>query len=225
MEGKEGHRSRLRERFERTGIDGFAEYEVLELLLTLCIPRGDVKPQAKALLQRFGSLREVLNAPAKALQQVDGIGAVTAIGLRIVRESANLYLMQETQQEVLLNSTERLEAFWRSRIGHLKHEVFEVAFLNKAYRLLPRGVQRLEEGDVDRITIYPRKIMAAALEQGAAALVIAHNHPTGLLRPSHQDEKLTQLLSKAASSLGIELVDHLIVGADECYSFRRSNNL
>lgn len=221
----EGHRARLRERFERGGIEGFAQYEVLELLLTLCIPRGDVKPQAKALLEHFGSVREVLNAPTKALQAIPGIGAVTATGLRIVRESASLYLMQKTQQDTLLNSTDKLEAFWLSRIGHLKHEVFEVAFLDKAYRLLPRGIQRMEEGDLDRITIYPRKIMAAALDHEAASLVIAHNHPTGILRPSQQDQRLTQLLIKAASPLGIEIVDHLIVGKNACCSFRKHHQL
>ncbi len=222
---KEGHRQRLRERFEVSGLEGFAQYEVLELLLTLCIPRGDVKPQAKALLKHFGSLREVLNTPAKELQAIPGIGPIAATALRIIREAANLYLLQETQQEVLLNSTESLERFWRSRIGHLTHEVFEIAFLNKAYRLLPRGVQRLEEGDVDRITIYPRKILTTALEYGAATLVVAHNHPTGILRPSQQDLKLTHLIHQVCAPLGIELLDHLIVGPDQCYSLRRHGQI
>jgi DNA repair protein RadC len=220
-----GHRQRLRDRFLRAGFAGFAEHEVVELLLTLCIPRRDVKSCAKALLVRFGSLRAILDAPTSELQHVTGIGAVAPVALRIIREAANLYLQQRAEGAIVLASSDALKAFWRSRLGGLRNEVFEVAYLDSASRLMRDGVEVLEQGTVDRAAVYPRRVMEAALQRGAAALVVAHNHPNGNVSPSEQDKVLTKALVLAATALQVKLVDHLIVSADEVFSFREAGLL
>lgn len=217
----QGHRSRLRERYLKSGFSGFAEHEVVELLLTLCIPRRDVKIQAKTLLKQFGSLRNILDAPVEKLQEVEGMGSVAPVALHIIRDAATLYLQESAQVEPVLNSTSRLETFWRSRLGGLEHEVFEVAYLDKSYRLLPDGVERLQTGDVDRISVFPRQVLAAALKRGAVHIVLAHNHPGGQAHPSEADIQLTEALCAVAQPLDIKIVDHIIATASQCFSFRR----
>jgi len=118
-----------------------------------------------------------------------------------------------------------MTAFWRSRLGGLKHEVFEVAYLDSGYRLLKDGVDRLEEGTIDRATVYPRMVMEAALKKRSAALVFAHNHPNGDVKPSDQDKILTRALILAAETLQIKVHDHLIVSSDEVFSFRKAGLL
>ncbi len=152
-----GHRKRLRERFLKGGLAGFAEHEVIEMLLTLAIPRLDVKQPAKALLERFGSLRGVLDAPLTELRSVKGIGEVASISLKVIREAATLYLLETSEEAQVLREPERLSDFWRMRIGHLKHEVFAVAYLDSAHRLLRNGVETLQEGTIDRAAVYPRR--------------------------------------------------------------------
>lgn len=220
-----GHRARLRQRFERAGFAGMAEHEVVELLLTLCIPRRDVKPLAKVLLRRFGSLRGILDASAESLRAVEGVGEVTPVALQVVREVGALYQQQRAEGREVLNGVERLVAFWSPRLGGLCHEVFEVAYLDSGLRLMKDGVQRLQEGTVDRAAVYPREVMAAALRRGASAIVVAHNHPGGGLEPSDHDVRLTQMLVKAAEPLGIRVLEHLIISPEGYYSFRRNNRI
>lgn len=220
-----GHRHRLRERFLKSGFAGFADYEIVELLLTLAIPRRDVKPSAKALLARFGSVRGVLDAPLEGLRRVDGLGEVAPVALRVIRETANLYLQQAAEGGEPFREPDALVRFWRSRIGSLPYEVFEVAYLDSAGRLLRDGVERLEEGTVDRATVYPRRILEAALRRNAAALVVAHNHPTGEVNPSEQDKLLTRALSLAAATVSVRLLEHLVVSPDKVFSFREAGLL
>lgn len=220
-----GHRERLRQRFERTGFAGFSDYEVVELLLTLCIPRRDVKQPAKALLKHFGNLKGVLDAEMEELRAIEGIGKVTPVALRIIREAAHLYLQQGAEGREILNSASRVEAFWRSRLSGLTREVFEVAYLDKAYRLLPNGVERMEVGTVDRTVVYPRKVVEAALRRSASALLLAHNHPTGRAYPSEADITLTKMIQKAAAPLDIRIIDHLIVAGSSVFSFRSNQML
>jgi DNA repair protein RadC len=217
-----GHRARLRERFLKGGFASMADYEVLELILTLCLPRQDTKPMAKALLKKFGSLRGVLDAPAEELQSVPGIGSVTPVALRIIRETATLYLRQEAEGRTVLDNVDKLADFWRVRLGPLRHEVFEVAYLDHHYQLLEDGVERVEEGTIAETNVYPRKIMESALRKQAAHIVVAHNHPTGDVTPSEHDKRLTRLLQLAGQPLGIKVIDHVIVAAKETYSFRRA---
>ena len=220
-----GHRKRLRERFVKNGLAGFAEHEVLELLLTLAIPRADVKQPAKLLLKRFGGLRGVLDAPLAELRSVRGIGEVAAIGLHLVREAAALYLQQGSEGGDVLGNPKQISDFWRMRIGGLKHEVFAVAYLDAGHRLLHDGVQTLQEGTVDRAAVYPRRVVEAALKRQAAALVLAHNHPNGNVRPSEQDKILTRAIVLAADTIDLRVLDHLVVSADKTFSFRQAGLL
>jgi len=220
-----GHRKRLRERFLKTGFAGFADHEIVELLLTLAIPRRDVKQPAKELLRRFGSLRGILDAPLDELRKVKGIGEVAPVALRIIREAAVLYLQQKAETAGSMADPAYLYDFWRARLGGLRNEVFEVAYLDSSARLLRDGIERLETGTVDRANVYPRKVMEAALRKGAAALVFAHNHPGGDVTPSEQDKLITEALVLAATTLNIDVLDHLIVSANEVFSFRKEGLL
>jgi len=220
-----GHRSRLRERFLRSGLDGFADYEVIELLLTLAIPRSDVKQPAKALIARFGTLRGILDAPPDALRSVDGIGSVTPVALQIIKAAATLYLRQSGEDRDLLAEPQRLADFWRMRIGASPNERFEVAYLDSAHCLLRDGVETLEEGTVDRAVVYPRRVVESALKRAAAAVVLAHNHPNSQVAPTEQDKLLTRAVVMAAETVQIRVVDHLIVSRDEVFSFRRAGLL
>jgi DNA repair protein RadC len=220
-----GHRQRLRERFLKDGFAGFADHEIVELLLTLAIPRSDVKKTAKALVARFGSLRALLDATLEDLQHVEGIGSVAPVALRIIRETANLYLEQSAEQQNSFNDPEALVRFWRAKIGALPNEEFHVGYLDSGYRLLRDGVETIEEGTVDRAAVYPRRVMEAALRRNAAALVFAHNHPNARVEPTEQDKVLTRALVLAATTLQIKVLDHLIVSADDVFSFRKAGLL
>lgn len=215
----------MRERFLKSGFSGFADYEVVELLLTLAIPRADVKPAAKALIARFGTLRGILDAPIEDLRQVKGIGSVAPVALRILREAANLYLQQAAEQRDSFADAECLFRFWRAKIGALPNEVFQVGYLDSAYRLLRDGIETLEEGTVDRAAVYPRRVVEAALRRNAACLVFAHNHPNGNVQPSDQDKVLTRALVLAAQTVQIKVLDHLVVSADRVFSFRQEGLL
>lgn len=220
-----GHRQRLRERFLKSGFAGMAEHEVIEILLTLALPRKDVKKPAKDLLDHFGNLQGILDAPADELRTIHGIGEVAPTAFRIIREAANLYLQQRAEKGNCLAADEAITEFWRSRLGGLRHEVFEVAYLDSGYRLLKDGIDRLEEGTIDRAAVYPRMVMEAALRKRAAVLVFAHNHPNGDVKPSDQDKSLTRALVLAAETLQIKVYDHLIVSDNEVFSFRKAGML
>lgn len=220
-----GHRRRLRERFLKAGLEGFADYEVVELLLTLAIHRSDVKPAAKALIERFGSLRGILDAPLPELQSVQGIGDVAATALKVIRASATSYLREVSEETEVLRDLQRLSDFWRMRIGALKREVFAVAYLDSACRLLRNGVETLQEGTIDRASVYPRSIVEGALTRHAAALILAHNHPNGNVAPSEHDKVLTRATVLASETVGLRVVDHVIVSAQEVFSFRKEGLL
>ena len=206
-----GHRQRLRDRFLKSGLDCLADYEVVELILTLAIPRSDVKQPAKALITRFGNLRSILDAPIDELRMVPGIGNVAPTALQIIKAAATLYLQQGSEAGDSLADSDRLSRFWRMRIGALSNEVFEVGYLDSGYRLTRDGVETLEEGTVDRAAVYPRRVIEAALRRGAFALVLAHNHPNGVVLPTDHDKALTRAIVLAAETVGVRVLDHLIV--------------
>ena len=202
-----------------------ADYELVELLLTLAIPRSDVKQPAKSLIARYGNLRGILDAPHEELEQVEGLGSVAPVAIRIIRAAATLYLQQSAEGQESLADPIRLSSVWRMRIGSLRNEVFEVGFLDSGLRLLRDGVDRLEEGTIDRAAVYPRRVVEAALRRGAAALVLAHNHPNGDVQPSEQDKVLTRALVLAAETVHLRIIDHLIVSSDDVFSFREAGLL
>lgn len=220
-----GHRQRLRERFLKSGLEGFADYEVVELLLTLTIPRSNVKDSAKRLIARFGNLRGILDTPVEELQAVNGIGSVAPVALKIIRAAATLYLQQSAEGTNLATDHESLATFWRMRIGANPNEAFEVAYLDSGGHLLRDGVERLEEGTIDRAVVYPRRVGESALRRGAAAIVLAHNHPNGNMTPSEQDKLLTRALVMSAETVQLKIIDHLILSPDDAYSFKKAGLL
>ena len=220
-----GHRQRLRDRFLKSGLECLADYEAVELILTLAIPRSDVKQPAKALIARFGNLRSILDAPIDELRVVPGIGNVAPTALQIIKAAATLYLQQGSEAGDSLADSDRLSRFWRMRIGTLSNEVFEVGYLDSGYRLMRDGVETLEEGTVDRAAVYPRRVIEAALRRGAFALVLAHNHPNGVVLPTDHDKTLTRAIVLAAETVGVRVLDHLIVSARESFSFRKAGLL
>jgi DNA repair protein RadC len=214
-----GHRKRLRERFEKNGLESFLEdYEAIELLLTFAIPRKDVKIQAKKLLEKFGSFRGVLEAPTDELRSIPGIGEVAAIAIRFVREAASRYLEQKISTGLPLGQKEALFDYCRAAVGWEPNEVFRVIYLDKRFRLIETEI--LAEGTIDRAPVYPRKVMESALRKKASWLVFVHNHPDGDVTPSEHDKTITRALVLAGKTLQLEIYDHIIVSKNAIFSFR-----
>lgn len=214
-----GHRHRLRQRFRKHGLAAFADHEVLELLLTLAIPRADVKPPAKALLKRFGSLRAVLDAPVAELTALPGIGEAAATGLHVVRAAASFYLQPAAAGQALLDADTLID-FWRRRIGGLGCEVFAVGYQDTAYRLLPNGVEIVQEGTFERAAVSPRTLIAGALRREAAALTLARSHPSGNVEPTRGDRLLTDAIVAAGQPVGVYVFDHVLLSPEASFSFR-----
>lgn len=220
MLGKNGHRARLRERFNKSGLVGLAEHEVIELMLMLCIPRCDVKERAKALLDRFGNINEILGAPEYELVAIDGIGHSTVTSFRIIKALTELRLQRSIEGTNVLDNSEKLVELWSVRLTNQMVEVFEVAYVDSCLRLLKNGIIELERGIGDRVSVYPRKILELALSNGASGIILAHNHPSGDASPSDQDEVVTRRVKQAADCLGIKLIDHIIISRVDTFSFR-----
>jgi DNA repair protein RadC len=213
-----GHRDRLRERFVSGGPDALADYELLELILFMAIPRRDVKPLAKDLIKRFDTLAGVLNAPLSALQDFDGISETSAITLKSVTAAAHRMLRQEVMNKPLLNNWTRLTEYCRATLGHENKEHFRLLFLNHKNELIADEIQ--QTGTIDHTPVYPREVVKRALELDATALILCHNHPSGDTTPSTDDIKMTNAVSDAAEAMGIKVHDHIIVSKKGIASFR-----
>jgi len=217
------HRRRLKARFDHQGLQGWPAYEVLELLLTYVIPRRDVKPLAKQLLEHFHTVKGVLNAPADRLEEIAGVGPETARFLRFCRALLAFYLEEPEPERLVVDSPARVEELCRSRLEGLAEEHFLVLFLDHRHRLISSEV--VHHGTVDMSVVYPREVMARALRHRAAALLVAHNHPGGSTAPSADDLRITRDLQQAASTLGLRLLDHLIVAGATVVSLRERGHL
>lgn len=215
-----GHRKRLRERFRKNGTEGMHDYEVLELLLTYAIPRKDVKPIAKNLLKRFGSLSGVLDAGQKELEEVANIGPISSTLIRLVKETCGIYLAEKMRNKDVLSSPQAVLDFARVKLAGLPHEAFMVIFLNAKNKVLDYKV--LQEGTVDRAVIYPRRMVEEALAHHAAGIILVHNHPSGDSEPSPEDKQLTRSLTEAARTIDLRVLDHIIVGKEGYCSFLES---
>lgn len=216
----EGHRGRLRERFLQGGLTGFLDYEIVELLLTLGTPRTDCKETARRALERFGSWKAVIDAPPELLREVRGIGPRNVFGLVLVREAAREYLAEKTREKPLVGSPKAAFDYLRSALSGRRQEVFTVLYLNNANRVL--AAEELFEGTVDQAVVHPREVIVSALKRNASRLVFAHNHTGGTLRPSREDIEITARLKTACAAVGIEVLDHVIVGEDGCFSLREN---
>ena len=213
----EGHRRRLRDRLREGGLERFSDEEVVELLLTLGTPRKDVKPQAREMLRKFGTLSEVLSAPLHRLTEVEGVGPKNALYLNLVHQVAGRYLRDKAKGKEFFSSSKAVFDYLFHSMRDLKREIFRVLFLNRKNELLTD--QDLFHGSLTGSAVYPREIIAQALETKSAALVFVHNHPSGDPSPSREDRRLTKDLVWAAQLMTIQVLDHLIIGRDTYFSF------
>jgi len=217
------HRKRIKEKFKKTGLDSFHDYEALELLLIYAIPRRDVKPLAKELLKKFSDFRGVLDAPVEELAAFPGLGEHSAILLKLARGCSDLYLKRRIVKKPRVCSAPDLINYCRMSMSGLKDEQFRVVFLNTQNEIIE--IETIQEGTIDQSVVYPRKVMERALYHKAAALIFVHNHPGGNVKPSYADKEITKTLVDAASSMDIEVYDHLIIGSDGYFSLRDSGML
>ena len=216
--GATGHRERLRKRLLEGGAEALADYEVLEYLLFAANPRGDTKPLAKALLERFGNLNAVLNAEPGALRQVKGMGETGAAALKAVALAARRMARGEVQQKPVLGSWQALLDYLTIDMAHLTVERVRVLYLDTRNRLIMD--HHLGDGSIDEAAIHPREVVKRALDLGASALILVHNHPSGNPEPSRADIQITQRIAEAGRHLGITVHDHVIVGHEGHVSLR-----
>jgi len=213
----EGHRQRLREKFLSAGLSGFHDYEVVELLLTLATPRKDCKEAAKEALKRFDSLQGVLEASTRELCEIDGIGPTNIFGIKLIRAVADRYLQKRVQKKDPLRNSKELFDYLYHTLRDRHRECFEVIFLDSKNRVI--ATETLFEGTLTASSVYPREVVAAALDHHAAALIFAHNHPSGVPDPSAEDTALTRQLVFACRVMGITVHEHLIIGDNTYFSF------
>jgi DNA repair protein RadC len=218
-----GHRDRLRKRFLQQGLEGFQDYEALELLLLFVARQKDMKPVAKELVARFGSFKNVLDAPYEELEDVDGVGPTAVTLIHFVKQAAARYLQQTSQSRFSLDSPEALIQYCILSMGAEPNEKFRVICLDSNFAIV--GENDVAEGTVDQATVYPRKVMEIALQAKATSLVFVHNHPDGNVTPSDFDRTLTRSLVLAAKTMHISVYDHIVVSRDTYFSFREDGLL
>ncbi len=205
-----GHRQRLRERFMEAGETALADYELLELVLFRGIARRDVKPLAKALLARFGSYAEVIAARPERLREIDGLGEAAICEIKLVEAAAKRLARATLQKRLVLGSFMDVIDYCRTAMAYAEREEFRILFLDKKNGLIADEVQGV--GTIDHTPVYPREVVRRALELGASALILAHNHPSGDPTPSGADIRMTRDIVAIAQPFGIAVHDHLIVG-------------
>lgn len=217
------HRKRLRERFVQGGAGAMPDYELLELVLFRAIPRQDVKPLARRLIDTFGDFNRVLAAPAARLAEVTGVGEAVVLELKIVEAAAHRMARARVMHRPVLSSWEALLDYCRTAMAHRETEQFRVLYLDRKNVLIADEEQA--KGTVDHVPVYPREVVKRALEVNASALILVHNHPSGDPTPSESDIVMTAKVAEAAQALGIVLHDHLIIGKSAELSFRAQGYL
>ena len=212
-----GHRQRLRKKFLESGLSGFHDYEVIELLLTIATPRKDCKEIAKALLKRFKTLQRVLEASPRELCEIEGIGPMNQFGIKLVKAVADRYLEKRLIEKDPLNNSKELYEYLCHTIRDKLREYFKVVFLDAKNKVL--AVETLFKGTLTASSVYPREVILAALNHDAAALIFAHNHPSGDPTPSPEDMAITRQLVLACAVMGITVHEHIVMGNNSYYSF------
>lgn len=213
-----GHRQRLRERFIKGGADALADYELLELMLCMAMPRGDVKPLAKALIAQFGSFANVLAARPEDLQTAKGLGDAGIAAIKIAEAGARHLSRERAMELPVIASWEQLIEYCRVRIGHLKTEELHLLFLDRKNRLIADECH--QRGTVDHTPVYPREVIKRALELHASAIILVHNHPSGDATPSKGDIDMTRKIIEAAKAMEIIVHDHIIISHAGYNSFK-----
>lgn len=207
-----GHRARLRARLLDGGAEALGDHEVIEYLLMTAIPRKDVKPLARSLIQRFGSLAGALNADPRTLAKHPGMGETSAAALKIVALAARRLARQQVRQQPVLGSWQALIDYLTIDMAHLTVERVRVLYLNAQNMLIDD--QHVGDGSIDEAAIHPREVIRRALDLGATALILVHNHPSGSPEPSRADIQITQRIAEAGRLLGIVVHDHVIIGRE-----------
>jgi len=213
-----GHRERLRERFLAGGADAMPDYELMELTLFAAVPRRDVKPLAKALIHHFGSFAEAIAAPRERILEVEGATASVATHLKIIEAAALRLSKTKLLGKPALTSWAALLDYCAAAMARARREEFRVLFLDRKNTLIADEVQ--SSGTVDHTPVYPREIVKRALELGATAIILVHNHPSGDPTPSKADIAMTREVAEAAKALRILVHDHVVVGRSGHASFK-----
>lgn len=213
-----GHRARLKEKFLSIDSAKFKDYELLEILLTFSIPRGDVKPIAKKLFENFRNFSNIFCSDLDSIKGIKGIGPSTAIFLKLIHEIGCRLAKEEISEDIKLNCPEKVLKYCKLRMSGLNYEQFRVIFLDRKNKLISDEV--IQSGTIDKAVVFPREIVKRALEIGAGALILIHNHPSGDPTPSKADIDATINIQKASKTMEIFLYDHLIIGKNSHFSMR-----
>ncbi len=214
-----GHRQRLRDRFLKGGADALPDYELLELILFRAIPRRDTKPLAKALIERFGGFNEAISAPIERLLDVQGVSQAVAAELKIV-QAASLRLAQaQVLERPAISSWKAMIDYCTAAMAYENNEQFRILFLDRKNILIADEIQ--SRGTIDHTPVYPREVVKRALELGASAIILVHNHPSGDPTPSRADVDMTKRIEDAAKPLGVMVHDHLVIGKGNHASLRQ----
>lgn len=222
---RHGHRQRLRERYARSGIESLADHEVVEMFLSLVIPRVDVKPVAKDLLGNFKSLRGILDAPQEELVKISGVGETAALGIKFVKDMIAIYHANEMRSGGdAITTISKLIKFFKSKIASEQNEVLEMLCFDSQLRIIGDSSIRLVEGSVNSANLDIRKIIEIAIKRGATSIAIAHNHPSGDPRPSSEDIRFTRKLSAACRPISLSLIEHVIIAKGAVFSFRKNGH-
>ncbi|TDH61140.1 JAB domain-containing protein [Dankookia rubra] len=221
--GPHGHRARMRDKLLERGPDALADYEMLEMLLFLAIPKGDTKPLAKALINRFGSFANVLAAPQQVLLDTRGLGQHSVAALKLVQAAALRLARAEVMEAPVLNKWDRLIDYLTAALARETTEQVRILFLDTKNRLIADEAQA--RGTVNHTPVYPREVVRRALELHATALILVHNHPSGDPTPSRADIEMTQEIRTAGAVMSIVVHDHIIIGKGRVLSFRQGGLL
>ncbi len=212
------HRKRIRTRFTTSGGKGLSDYELLELLLTYAISRKDVKPVAKELIRNFGTISGVLDAPRNELEKIEGLGPVSSTLILLLKELMCLYFEEAMHEKDLACSPQTVVDFAKARFSGLKVEVFVCIYVNTRNEII--DYQVVQEGSVDNVVLYPRKVIENAIMKKAAGIILVHNHPSGHIEPSGEDKNLTKEVIKAARLFDIRVLDHIVIAKSGYFSFK-----
>lgn len=214
----DGHRERLRQRFMQGGLDAFLDYEIVELLLTLGTPRQDCKQRAKELIDKFGSLREVLDASIDDLREINGIGPMNAFGLKLFQAISERYEKEKIPTKVSMSSPKEVVEYLKEKIGREKKEHFVSIMTDSSNKMI--DIKEISIGTLNSSQVHPREVFEPAIKCLAANIILAHNHPSGNLEPSDEDIRVTHRLISAGDITGINIIDHLIISLNGYTSLR-----
>lgn len=220
---RKGHRERLREKYLKAGVKAFHNYEILELLLTYAIPQKDVKPIAKELFKRFHCFSEIIDAKVNDLISVPGIGKKSAVLIKVAREICCCYLEDNMKKKDVLSTPIAVLDFARMKLTEKEDEAVMIIYLNVKNHV--NSYEIINEGTIDQAAAFPRTIIKKSLANNSSAIIMVHNHPSGICDPSDKDKKLTEQIQNGLAAVNMKLLDHIIVGKSGYFSFMENGLL